>query len=232
MDFEFIINTTIVIVLVITLVLIAILAIFTAIRNKSIGFGPFVFLALFMFLVTFIAIGGSLYWYARIVSSDTQVWMGLIAMLFGTGGLSLSTQQFNRMAKMGNMVPLGMAGSMTGWQIAAGIISMHCLLTMSSAFIFDTNMDDAIRQNTPWWLLAFLLFVISFFSFEFREKGMVYHGRIILFSDIEHAEWENLMYKTKLKIRLKGKKRELSIRTPWKSSTPIDKYIRANFPRP
>lgn len=232
MSFEFIINTTIVVMLVITLVLIAILAIFTAIRNKSIGFGLFMFLTPFILLVPFIVIGGSLYWYARNVSTDMQVWMGFVAMLFGMGGLSLSTQQFNRMAKMGNMVPLGMTGSMTGWQIAAGIISMHCLLTMSSAFIFDTNMDDAIRQNTPWWLLAFLLFAISFFSFEYREKGFVHHGKIILFSNIEHAEWENLKDKTKLKIRLKNTGREFTIKTPWKSITPIDDYVKANFPRP
>jgi hypothetical protein len=131
---------------------------------------------------------------------------------------------------MGNIVSLGATGK--GWQIAAGILVLHCLLTMAGAFIFNTSLEDAIRQNAIWWIFALCLSIASFFSFELREKGMVYHGRTILFSDIEHAEWKNLKDKTKLKIRLKNKEKEFTIKTPWKLITPIDNYVKSNFPRP
>ena len=85
----------------------------------------------------------------------------------------------------------------------------------------------------------------------------VYRGKFFLFSDIEHAEWEDLRDKTKLKIHLKAEEPILenqsnwkriiekikfrfrlyrqasvfTIKTPWEMNVQIDNYLRANFPR-
>ncbi len=117
----------------------------------------------------------------------------------------------------------------------------------SSKTIFAIGMIFVLLFITPFLSLnladssafiVLLVFTISmvvrrFFSmFEIRAAGFVTRGNFIQFSNIEHAEWENLMKKHKLRLRLKGKRRAATIKTPWELITPIDDYIKTNFPRP
>jgi hypothetical protein len=219
-------------VLVITLAVIAILAIFTAIRNKNIGCGVLVFLALSIFFTLAIAGIELLQWYGQNISVIVQTRIGFITEILGFIALNPFIMRPNRMVKAGNIIPPGILPHVTGWQILALLLVLHCILTMASAAIVNTNIGDVARQNTLWWILALLVAIGTFFSFEFREKGMVHRGRVILFSDIEHAEWEDWKNKTKLKIRLKNKGREYTIKIPRKFVTPVDNYVRANFPHP
>ena len=94
--------------------------------------------------------------------------------------------------------------------------------------------DSARISGGIFVLIMAITFVEKTFltTFEIRENGFIYRGKIILFSDIIHAEWEDLFDKTKLKIRLKSTGRTMVIRTPWEMLMPIDDYIRKNFPRP
>lgn len=109
---------------------------------------------------------------------------------------------------------------------------MYCLLAMVSDLIFVGNVNESMMRNGFFWLLAIVLEIRAYYSFEFRQKGFVYRGKVILFSDVEHAAWGNLMDKTELRLRLKNSDKVIVIKTPWGMITPLDEYIRANFPRP
>jgi len=80
------------------------------------------------------------------------------------------------------------------------------------------------------WGIASIVFVYRS-VFEIREKGFVIQGKFIPFTDVEHAEWQNLLDKTKLSLRLKNKDKVVTIKTPWEMNVQIDNYLRANFPR-
>lgn len=99
-------------------------------------------------------------------------------------------------------------------------------------FLFFMNGSSSLGIGSL-SLLAIIVLVQSFLLlFEIRQKGFISRGKIILFSDIESAEWENLMNKEKLRIRLKDSRKTFSIKTPWEMITPIDTYIKSEFPRP
>jgi hypothetical protein len=79
-------------------------------------------------------------------------------------------------------------------------------------------------------LAAGLVFGKIFLSFQFREKGIVYKGRLIRFDDIRSMEWEHLLRKDKVKI-VKHSGKTMTLKVPWELLTPVDNHIQSHFPR-
>ena len=237
-----------------------ILAVFVSIRDKKVVSGVILigWIILFSLLFSpFVGAVGLLRWYSRNMPEDTQIVIGRIALICGMLALSSFAQiDAYRTKKIGNASPSGTTGNAKTWRGVMRFLVLYSFFTMFSDLFYGTNVDESIRRNTIWWVLAVCLLIYLFFSFEFRDKGFVYHGKVILFSDIEHAEWENLRDKTKLKIHLKSedpapenqslwkkiiekiklrlrpnrKDKVITIKTPWEMNIQIDNYLRANFP--
>lgn len=114
------------------------------------------------------------------------------------------------------------------------IVRYVILVSFVPIFVFLFLMNQKPPLTADIFLLWGIISIVSIYRsiFEIREKGFISQGKAILFSDIEHAEWENLLDKTKLKIQVKSTGRILMIKTPWDLITPIDDYIKTNFPRP
>lgn len=113
------------------------------------------------------------------------------------------------------------------------LIGLRLIIWAVSAIIFfisaDINSGSVASSSLFALLVASNVFKDVFSTFQIREKGFTYHAKVFLYSDIEHAEWENPRDKTKLKIRLKNKEREVVIKTPWEMNIQIDNYLRSNF---
>jgi hypothetical protein len=237
-----------------------VLAVFVSIRDKKVVSGVILIGWIILFSLLFspyVGVAGLLRWYSQNMPNDTQIVFGRIALICGMLSLGSFAQiEAYRMKKIGNASPSGITGSSKTWRGVMRFLVLYSFLTMFSDLFYGANIDESIRRNIIWWVLAVCLLIHLFFSFEFREKGFVYRGKVILFSNIEHAEWENLRDKTKLKIRLKGVEPEpenqtlwktiigkinlrlrpnrgdnvLTIKTPWQMNVQIDNYLRANFP--
>lgn len=201
-------------------------------REKNIGCGLLALLLLALIFSPYIGLISLLYWYSRNIPEETRTIVGVSALAVGFLSLELGVIQYNnRLKKAGNTV-VAKTGNVRLSQNVLIFLVLYCLLAMASDLFYRTDVSETIRQNAIWWILAIPLAIHIFFSFEFREKGWVYRGKVILFSDIEHAEWENPRDKTKLKIKLMNKERESVIKTPWEMNIQIDNYLRTNFPRP
>lgn len=208
-------------------------AIFVAIRSKSVGSGLIVLIYL---LLSFVAISGAvgqLYLYNKYVPEHTRFLIGAGMSVIGWLVLSPFLSRYpSYTIKMGDIVPQGKTIWARYSQNIAFFLGAYCALTMFSDAFYDGNLFEAYIRNTVWWILMVCLLIPVYYSLEMRERGMLYRGKVILFSDIEHAEWENWPDKTRLKIRLKNKEQKLTIKTPRELNVPIDNYLRANFPRP
>lgn len=108
----------------------------------------------------------------------------------------------------------------------------YCLLTTLGALLPRDYVFESYRQNIFWWVVIIYLALYSYYSFEYREKGFVHRGKVILFSNIGYARWENSWTKMKLKVRLKDTKQETTLKIPSGMSALVNNYIKANFPRP
>jgi hypothetical protein len=216
-----------------TIGLIALLVIVTlALRKKDIGLGLIALFAILLFITPWAGGVGILYWYSHHIPEETQATIGGIVLAIGLVALGLFNNYYGLYRIKAGYTVLGRAGNVRLSQNVLIFLVLYCLLTMASDLFYGTDIKESIRQNTVWWVLAIPLAIHVFFSFEFREKGFVYRGKVILFSAIEHAEWENPRDKTKLKIKLTNKEREIVIKTPWELNVQIDNYLRANFPNP
>lgn len=112
------------------------------------------------------------------------------------------------------------------------ILVVVLAFTPALFFLFFMNGSSSSAGIGFLSLLAIVLLVQNFLSlFEIRQNGFVSRGKVILFSDIESAEWEDLMNKENLRICLKDSGQTISIKTPWEMISPIDNYIKSNSPR-
>jgi hypothetical protein len=113
-------------------------------------------------------------------------------------------------------------------------VTLVIVIAFTPALIFLFFMNGPSSSGIGFLsLLAIVLLVQYFLSlFEIRQNGFVSRGKVILFSNIESGEWENLMNKEKLRIRLKDSSKTLSIKTPWEMITLIDNYIKSDFLHP
>ena len=119
-------------------------------------------------------------------------------------------------------------------QLIQGVITfliMYCSFTTQGALLPRDYFFESFRRNVFWWIVIICLALYSYYSFEYREKGFVHRGRIILFSNVEHAEWVD-RWKVKLKVRLKKHEAEMTLRIPYEMSVSMENYVKANFPRP
>ena len=117
-------------------------------------------------------------------------------------------------------------------QGAIWFLFAYCLLTTLGALLPRDYVDESYRRNIFWWIVIICLALYSYYSFEYREKGFVHRGKVILFSNIGYARWENSWTKMKLKVRLKDTKQETTLKIPSGMSALVNNYIKANFPRP
>ena len=116
-------------------------------------------------------------------------------------------------------------------QGAITFLIMYCSFTVQGALLPRDYFFESFRRNVFWWIVIICLALYSYYSFEYREKGFVHRGRIILFSNVEHAEWVD-RWKVKLKVRLKKHEAEMTLRIPYEMSVSMENYVKANFPRP
>jgi hypothetical protein len=106
------------------------------------------------------------------------------------------------------------------------------LLNDTSSRLINTAPQPYSGGNIFWWIVIICFALYWYYSPEWREKGFVYRGKAIPFSDIAHAQWESQWYKTKLRIKLKNNEQELALNLPAEMAPAIDNYLRANFPQP
>jgi hypothetical protein len=117
-------------------------------------------------------------------------------------------------------------------QVAVGFLLQYCSLTVLIDVVHRMNAYESYRRNIFWWIVIICLALYSYYSFEYREKGFVHRGKVILFSNIGYARWENPWTKMKLKVRLKDTKQETTLKIPSDMSASVNDYVKAHFPRP
>lgn len=112
-------------------------------------------------------------------------------------------------------------------------VTLVIVIAFVPVFVFLFFMNGPTSSGNVFLPILVIILLIQYFlsSFEIRQNGFVSSGKVILFSEIESAEWENLMSKEKLRIRMKNSSQMTSIKTPWEMITPIDNYIKGGFPR-
>ena len=200
-----------------------ILSIIAAIRGKSFQAG----FTLFLLFGGIATIGIAFIWlYSYIPVNVQRVLTALSFVVFilsvaTVGVLSwISSKKAGRILHRDKNAVLKLVLN-TIWVMFALIYSFLLILrsnTLSGAGFILLLVTTSVVQN-------FLT------KFEIRKNGFVSRGKVILYSDTEHAEWEDLFDKTRLKIRLKSSSQTVTIKTPWEFLMPIDDYIRKNFPR-
>ena len=109
---------------------------------------------------------------------------------------------------------------------------VYCQVTVLIDSVYRMNAHESYRRNVFWLIVIMGLALYSYYTFEYREKGFVHRGKVILFSNIGYARWENPWTKMKLKVRLKDTKQETTLKIPSDMSASVNDYVKVNFPRP
>ena len=206
------------------------LSIIVAFRGKSIRGGLNLFL---LVAIPVIGIVILLVWYNGFIPKKTQIvvgWFMFISSYCVMFLLQILYRNYSIIA--GKLVSPGKSQRANNLEKISQFLILYCLMTMLSDLLYVGNANESMRRNGIIWLIAIVLVLWVYYSFEFHQKGFVYRGKVILFSDVEHAEWGNLMDKTELRLRLKNTDKMVTIKTPWEMLTPIDDYIKTNFPHP
>ena len=206
------------------------LSIIVAFRGKSIRGGLNLFL---LVAIPVIGIVILLVWYNGFIPKKTQIvvgWFMFISSYCVMFLLQILYRNYSIIA--GKLVSPGKSQRANNLEKISQFLILYCLMTMLSDLLYVGNANESMRRNGIIWLIAIVLVLWVYYSFEFHQKVFVYRGKVILFSDVEHAEWGNLMDKTELRLRLKNTDKMVTIKTPWEMLTPIDDYIKTNFPHP
>lgn len=217
--------------------LLLILFIYFSISGKSIWSGLIVVAVLSVMLlliaVPIIGLFGLAFLY-QYVPERIQFHIGLLSTFIGL----FFTNVFafipsNRRRKMaGDFVDKEQRKIAQLMQGAIWFLFAYCLFTTQGALLPHDYVFESFRRNIFWWIVIICLVLYSYYLFEYREKGFVHRGKVILFSNIEHAEWADKWNKVKLKVRLKNTQEEIVLKTPLDMSSLIDGYLGKNFPRP
>lgn len=204
-------------------------AVIISIRNKNIGGGLFVlFVALFASILVF-GLMGSLYLYNHYMPDWIQIEVGRVFSIITPFSLSVVFfLHLRRIKKVGNLVVNGQAKYASLSQAAAMLLLAYCVITPSVA----VNYGEIVKQNVFWWIVTICLSLFFYYSTEWHEKGFVYRGKTIPFTDVAHAQWDGYWSNTRLKIKLKNNEQELAFAVPTEMAPAIDNYLRANFPTP
>jgi hypothetical protein len=200
-----------------------------AIRYKNIAGGLGVFLlALFASILTFGLIS-PIYLYNHYVPEWIQIEVGSIFSIIGSFSLSVVFFLHVRRNKIaGNLVATGQAKYAYLSQGVAMLLLVYCMLSR----LTDVNEGEVLKRNVFWWIVEICLLLFFYYSTEWREKGFVYRGKTIPFTDIVHAQWDGHWSNARLKIKLTNNEQELAFTVPAEMAPAIDNYLRANFPHP
>ena len=95
----------------------------------------------------------------------------------------------------------------------------------------DVNEGETLKRNVFWWIVMICLLLFFYYSTEWREKGFVYRGKAIPFTDVVHAQWDGHWSNTRLKIKLKNDEQQLAFAVPAELAPVIENYLQANFPK-
>jgi len=218
------------------------IGIFAAIRNKSIGFGLIAFIFLFLFFaITVIPVIGALggvfwliYAYRHYVSVLTQIRIDfLISMISMLTMWGVFLVWGRRSKKAGNLVVNGQTKNAYLAQGAGMLLYIYNFLAkMNDNFSpsIVTTPQPYSGGNNFLWIVLICFALYWCYSTEWREKGFVYRGKVIPFTDVVHAQWESQWTKTKLKIKLANSEQELAFVISPEMAPAIDNYLRFNFP--
>ena len=199
-----------------------------AIRKKNIAVGVGIFMLAVFASVLVLGLVGPLYLYAQYVPERIQVEIGFI--VWEIASLSMAVVyflQFRKAKIAGNINLNGQAKYAQMSQVVALLIFMYCLLSL----ITEVNEGEAVKRNVFWWIVMVFLLLIFHYSTEWRQKGFVYRGRSIPFTDVVQARWVGHWTNTTLKVKLANGD-ELAFIVPAEMAPAIDNYLRANFPNP
>jgi hypothetical protein len=199
-----------------------------AVRKKNIAVGVGIFLIAVFASVLMLGLIGPLYLYAQYVPERIHIKVGFIVSIIAQ--LSMSVVyflQFRRIKIAGNIILTGQAKYAQMSQAVAMLIFMYCLLSL----ITDVNEGEAVKRNVFWWIVMVFLLLIFYYSTEWRQKGFVYRGRSIPFTDVVQARWVGHWTNTTLKVKLANGE-ELAFTVPAELAPVIESYLRNNFPTP
>ena len=212
------------------------LFIFFSISGKSIWSGLTVVAVLFAVLlligVPIIGLFGLVLLY-QYIPEKIQIYIGMFFSSIGwlAPGLFSFTHD-RRLKAAGNYILKEQMKSAQLVRGAAAFLFMYCQVTVLIDLAYRMHTYESYRRNVFWWIVMMGLALYSYYSFEYREKGFVHRGKVILFSNIGYARWENPWTKMKLKVRLKDTKQETTLKIPSDMSASVNNYVQANFPRP
>jgi hypothetical protein len=202
---------------------ILILSIIVAVRGKSFqaGFG------LFLLFVGIATIGIAFIWlYSYIPVKVQRVLTAISFVVFILSVATIGVLSWIRSRRAGRILHQDKNAV-----LKMVLSTIWIVFTLIYSFLFIQR--PITLSGAGFVLLLVTMSVVQNFlaKFEIRENGFISKGKVILYSDIGHAEWEDLFDKTRLKIRMKSTSQTVTIKTPWDFLVPIDDYIRKNFPR-
>ncbi|MBI3173749.1 MAG: hypothetical protein HYZ25_08520 [Chloroflexi bacterium] len=207
--------------------------IFASIRVKSVWSG-FVLAAVLSMLVAvlMIVLFGPIILF-QYIPEKIQFYIGVLSSLIGCLAFALVSLTLGcRLKAAGNYILKEQMKSAQLAQGAAMFLLFYCQITVAIDSIYSMNAYESYRRNIFGWIVNICLALYSYYSFEYREKGFVHRGKVILFSNIGYARWENPWTKMKLKVRLKDTKQETTLKIPSDMSALVNNYVKANSPRP
>lgn len=213
------------------------LFIFSSIRWKSIwgGLRAVAVISAVLLLIVIPIIGLlSLMFLFPLIPEKTQLNIGLLSTFIGIFFITVFSFIPNqrRLKKAGGFVDKERGKNAQLIQGAIMFLFVYCNLTVAGVLLPRAYIDESYRRNVFWWIVIICLALYSYYSFEYREKGFVHRGEVILFSNIGYARWENPWTKMKLKVRLIDTKQEMILKIPSDMSASVNNYVKANFPRP
>lgn len=212
------------------------LFIFSSIRWKSIwgGLRAVAVISAVLLLIIIPIIGLlSLMFLFPLIPEETQLNIGFLSTFVGSFFPAVFTYtSYRRLRLAGDFIDKERRKIAQLIQGAIGFLVMYCLFTTQGALLPRDYFFESYRRNIFWWIVIICLALYSYYSFEYREKGFVHRGKVILFSNIGYARWENPWTKMKLKVRLKDTKQETTLKIPSDMSASVNNYVKAHFPRP
>ena len=209
------------------------LFIFVSIREKSVWSGLVPVAALAVLIFVPISPLGLLFLFS-LIPEETQLNIGLLSTFIGLFFINVFAfiPSDRRRKIAGDFVDREQRKSAQLTQGAVWFLYVYCLLTTVGVLLPRDYVDESYRRNVFWWIVIICLALYSYYSFEHREKGFVHRGKMILFSNIGYARWENPWTKMKLKVRLIDTKQETTLNIPSDMSASVNNYVKTNFPRP
>jgi len=209
-------------------------SIFIAICSKSIRDGLVVLIYIFLSFALLLGVFWLVYAYRHYVPVLTQITIdGVVSMIsvLTMGGVFLVRER--RSKKAGDLVVNGQTKNAYLAQVAGMLLYIYNILAWvgsNFSWLFVTTPQPYSSGNNFLWIVIICFALYWYYSTEWREKGFVYRGKVIPFTDVVHAQWESQWTKTKLKVKLANSEQELAFVISPEMVHAIDNYLQRNFP--